>query len=112
MGGADGPAPRTVRPVRCGPCRPATPAEAGLAGNISDPANQAAVTKVALFSFAGFGRHDAGRAWSAAPAECAGGDARTVAALRAFADLTTYDGSLHRTQASALAAAASAFWGR
>jgi hyaluronoglucosaminidase len=87
-----------------------------LAGIISNPSNQAAVSKVALFSFADFGWHDATydaqRAWSAALSERAGGDRRTIAALRAFADVSTYDGTLHRAQAPELAAATSAFWRR
>jgi hyaluronoglucosaminidase len=92
--------------------------EPGLSGQVSgvlsNPANQAAVSKVALFSFAGFGWHDAGhdatRAWSAALAERAGDDARTTAALHAFADVSAYDGTLHRTQAPELAAATAGFW--
>ena len=49
------------------------------------------MSKVALFSFADFGWHDATydaqRDWSAALAERAGGDRKTAAALRAFADI-------------------------
>jgi hyaluronoglucosaminidase len=87
-----------------------------ITGIISNPSNQAAVSKVALFSFADFGWHDATydaqRNWSAALAERAGGDPRTAAALRVFADVTTYDSTLHRTQAPELAAATSDFWRR
>jgi hyaluronoglucosaminidase len=89
---------------------------AEVTGVISNPANQAAVSKVALFSFAGLGwneeSHDARHAWSSALAERAGGDAATTAALRAFADVSTYDGRLHHTQAPELAAAVGAFWRR
>jgi hyaluronoglucosaminidase len=89
---------------------------AQVTGIISNPANQAAVSKVALFSFAGLGWHDeaydARRDWSAALAERAGGDPGTTAALRAFADVSTYDARLHHTQAPELAAATSAFWRR
>jgi hyaluronoglucosaminidase len=89
---------------------------AQLSGVISNPANQAAVSKVALFCCADLGWHDAAydarRAWSAALAELADGDADTVAALRAFADVTTYDGTLHRTRTPEFAAATSAFWRR
>jgi hyaluronoglucosaminidase len=102
------------------PLAPYTGREPGLsahvAGVISNPANQAAVSEVALFSFAGFGWHDAGfdpgDAWSAALDELSGGDARTAAALRTFADVTAYDGTLHRTKAPGLAAAVEAFWRR
>lgn len=87
-----------------------------VSGIISNPSNQAAVSKVALFSFADFGWHDAGydavRDWSAALAERAGGNARTIAALHVFADVTTYDGTLHRTQAPEFAAATREFWRR
>ncbi len=85
-----------------------------VAGVISNPSNQEAVSKVALFSFADFSwndaTYDAARDWSAALAERAGGDPRTTAALRAFADVSTYDGTLHRTQAPELAAAIKDFW--
>jgi hyaluronoglucosaminidase len=87
---------------------------AQVAGVISNPANQAAVSNVALFSFAGFGWHDVGfdrrDAWRAALDELSGGDARTAAALRTFADVTAYDGTLHRTRAPELAAGVEAFW--
>jgi hyaluronoglucosaminidase len=89
---------------------------AQVSGIISNPANQAAVSKVALFSFAGLGWHDeaydAPRDWSAALAERAGGDPGTTAALGAFADVSTYDARPHHTQAPELAAATSAFWRR
>jgi hyaluronoglucosaminidase len=87
-----------------------------VTGIVSNPSNQAAVSKVALFSFADFGwqdaTYDAQRDWSAALAERAGGDPHTIAALRTFADVTTYDSTLHRTQAPELAAAIGAFWKR
>jgi hyaluronoglucosaminidase len=85
-----------------------------LVGIISNPANQAAVSKVSLFSFADFSWHDETfdetRAWLAALSELAGGDPATVAALRAFADVTTYDGTLHKTQAPVLRERLEAFW--
>jgi hyaluronoglucosaminidase len=94
--------------------------EPGLSGTvtgiISNPSNQAAVSKIALFSFADFGWHDATydaqRDWAAALSERAGGDPKTIAALRAFADVSTYDGRLHGTQAPELAAAVNDFWRR
>ncbi|MGH3382818.1 MAG: beta-N-acetylhexosaminidase family protein, partial [Actinoallomurus sp.] len=59
--------------------------EPGLSGQvsgvISNPSNQAAVSKIALFSFADFGWHDATydaqRDWAAALDERAGGDPKT-----------------------------------
>jgi len=85
-----------------------------LVGVLSNPANQAAVSKVSLFSFADFSWHDETfdqtRAWLAALSELAGGDPATVAALRAFADVTTYDGTLHKTQAPVLREHLEAFW--
>jgi hyaluronoglucosaminidase len=89
---------------------------AQVTGVISNPANQAAVSKIALFSFADLGwhdeGHDPGRAWSAALAERAGGDADTAAALHALADVSTYDARLHHRQAPELAAATNVFWRR
>lgn len=85
-----------------------------LAGIISNPANQAAASKISLFSFADFSWHDetfdTTKAWLAALSELAGGDSATVAALRTFADVTTYDGTLHKTQAPVLRERLEAFW--
>ncbi|MFI5694908.1 beta-N-acetylglucosaminidase domain-containing protein [Kribbella sp. NPDC051586] len=91
--------------------------EPGLAehvvGVISNPMNQAAASKLALYSFAEFGwkpaTYDADASWHRAIAERAGGDADTIAALEVFADLTTYDGKLHLTNAPVLAAKLAAF---
>ncbi|WP_327092988.1 beta-N-acetylglucosaminidase domain-containing protein [Nonomuraea sp. NBC_01738] len=79
-----------------------------LAGIISNPMNQAAVSKIALYSFADFGWndlvYDARASWLRALDEVAGGSATVAAALRDFADVNTYDGTVHRQQAPALAA--------
>ncbi|TDW76978.1 beta-N-acetylglucosaminidase domain-containing protein [Kribbella pratensis] len=91
--------------------------EPGLAehvvGVISNPMNQAAVSKLALYSFAEFGwkpaTYDADASWHRAIAERAGGDAATIAALEVFADLTTYDGKLHLINAPVLASKIAAF---
>lgn len=87
-----------------------------VAGVISNPANQPAVSKVSLFSFADFSWHDStfdpAKAWQAALAEAAGGDAKTVAALRAFADVNAYDGHIHLVQAPEVVEAIEAFWVR
>jgi len=85
--------------------------EPGLAdhvvGIISNPMNQAAVSKLALYSFAEFGwtpaTYDEKASWHRAIAERAGGDADTIAALEIFADLTTYDSKLHLINAPVLA---------
>ncbi|WP_433236857.1 beta-N-acetylglucosaminidase domain-containing protein [Streptosporangium sp. CA-135522] len=80
-----------------------------LVGIISNPMNQAAVSKIPLYSFGDFGwndtAYDAERSWQRALAEVAGGDQTTVQALRDFADLNTLDGTLHKKQAPLLAAA-------
>ncbi|WP_431900903.1 beta-N-acetylglucosaminidase domain-containing protein [Nonomuraea sp. bgisy101] len=80
-----------------------------LAGIISNPMNQAAVSKIALYSFGDFGwndkAYDAERSWLRALAEVAGGDQAAIQALRDFADLNTLDGTLHTKQSPVLAAA-------
>ncbi|MGW7681667.1 beta-N-acetylglucosaminidase domain-containing protein [Kribbella sp. NPDC054772] len=99
---------------------PYTGREAGIAdsvvGVISNPMNQAAVSKLALYSFAEFGwnpaRYDATPVWLRAISERAGGDPRTIDALRVFADLNTYDGTLHSDSAPAFGAAVDEFWQR
>ncbi|RZU10186.1 hyaluronoglucosaminidase [Kribbella rubisoli] len=99
---------------------PYTGRGAGIAddvvGVISNPMNQAAVSKVALYSFAEFGwnpaRYDATSIWLRAIAERAGGDRRTADALRVFADLNTYDGTLHPESAPVFGAAVDSFWRR
>ncbi|WP_214316983.1 beta-N-acetylglucosaminidase domain-containing protein [Nonomuraea sediminis] len=85
-----------------------------LAGIISNPMNQAAVSKVALYSFADFGWNDkafdAQASWLRALDEVAGHDPAVVRALRDFADLSTYDGTLHTKQSPVLAAKIADFW--
>src|SRR3954451_13914521 len=85
-----------------------------VAGVISNPMNQAAVSKLALYSFAEFGwnpaRYDATAVWLRAIAERAGGDRGTVDALQVFADLNTYDGTLHPDSAPSFGAAVDQFW--
>ncbi|MEI8412025.1 MULTISPECIES: beta-N-acetylglucosaminidase domain-containing protein [unclassified Kribbella] len=85
-----------------------------VAGVISNPMNQAAVSKLALYSFAELGwnpaRYDEQASWHRAIAERAGGDRKTIAALGVFADLNTYDSTLHPESAPVLAARTAAFW--
>jgi hyaluronoglucosaminidase len=85
-----------------------------VAGVISNPMNQAAVSKVALYSFGELGwnpaTYDEQASWSRALAERAGGDLATTEALKVFADLNTYDGTLHPESAPELGAATAAFW--
>ncbi|MFD9945218.1 beta-N-acetylglucosaminidase domain-containing protein [Nonomuraea sp. NPDC059023] len=85
-----------------------------LAGIISNPMNQAAVSEIALYSFADFGWndpvYDAQASWLRALDEVAGGSPQVVRALRDFADLNTYDGTVHHRQAPALAAEIARFW--
>ncbi|MEV4064502.1 beta-N-acetylglucosaminidase domain-containing protein [Nonomuraea dietziae] len=80
-----------------------------LVGIISNPMNQAAVSKISLYSFGEFGwndhAYDAEQSWLRALSERAGGDEATVRALRDFADLNTLDGTLHRRQSPVLAEA-------
>lgn len=85
-----------------------------VAGVISNPMNQAAVSKLALYSFAEFGwkpaTYDEQDSWQRGLVERAGGDRRTAEALRVFADLNTYDSTLHPDSAPELAARTAAFW--
>ena len=85
-----------------------------VAGVISNPMNQAAVSKLALYSFAEFGwkpaSYDEQASWHRAIAERAGGDRKTIAALEVFADLNSYDGRLHPDSAPVLAAKTTQFW--
>ena len=85
-----------------------------VAGVISNPMNQAAVSKAALYSFAELGwnpaRYDEQASWHRALAERAGGDRRTTEALEVFADLNTYDSTLHPESAPKLAAKTAEFW--
>src|SRR5689334_24000054 len=76
--------------------------------------NQAAVSKIALSAFAELGwkpaTYDERAAWERALSERAGGDRRTIEALKVFADLNTYDTTLHPESAPELAARIEAFW--
>ncbi|HZX06287.1 discoidin domain-containing protein, partial [Kribbella sp.] len=85
-----------------------------VAGVISNPMNQAAVSKIALYSFAELGwnpaKYDPQASWRRALAERAGGDPGGTAALEVFADLNTYDGTLHPESAPVFAAAVDQFW--
>ncbi len=85
-----------------------------VAGIVSNPMNQAALSELALFSFAEFGwndvDYDATESWTAATVELAGGDAELAAAVRTFADLSWYDGTLHRVQSPRLAGEIDEFW--
>lgn len=85
-----------------------------VVGVISNPMNQAAVSKVALYSFGELGWNPASyneqASWLRALDERAGGDAATARALRVFADLNTYDGTLHSESAPELGAAIDTFW--
>ncbi len=78
-------------------------------GVLSNPANQSAMSTVALRSFADYGWDDTGFDAAAshrlALADLAGGDPEVLAALTAFADLNTRDDRLHLDQAPAHAAA-------
>jgi hyaluronoglucosaminidase len=85
-----------------------------VVGVISNPMNQAAVSKVALYSFAELGwnpaQYDEQASWRRALAERAGGDLRTADALQVFADLCYCDTKLHLQSAPELAARTAAFW--
>jgi hyaluronoglucosaminidase len=85
-----------------------------VAGVISNPMNQAAVSKIALYSFAELGwnpaKYDEQASWRRALAERAGGNPSTAAALQVFADLNTYDGTLHPESAPVFGAAVEQFW--
>ncbi|TJZ54728.1 beta-N-acetylhexosaminidase [Streptomyces piniterrae] len=83
-----------------------------LAGITANPMIQPAASKIALYTVADYAwndrAYDARASWGAAIEELAGGDARTVRALRAFAD-TGYSSSLNPRQAPELAAAIAQF---
>ncbi|GAA0585074.1 beta-N-acetylhexosaminidase [Kribbella sandramycini] len=85
-----------------------------IVGVISNPMNQARTSKLALHSFADYGwspaTYDEQASWLRAIAELAAGDADIIAALMLFADLNTYDGTLHHTQSPVLAAEIANFW--
>ncbi|TDD67736.1 hyaluronidase [Jiangella aurantiaca] len=88
-----------------------------LAGIVSNPMNQAAASKIAIFGFADFTWNDRGydaqRSWRQAMRLLAGGDAEAAGALEVFADLNHLApsfGAPWQPQAPALAADIAAFW--
>ena len=88
-----------------------------LSGIVSNPMNQAAASKIAVFGFADFTwndkAYDAGRDWAQALRYVAHDDARTAAALRVFADLNHLApsfGTPWQPQAPELKARTDAFW--
>jgi hyaluronoglucosaminidase len=98
--------------------------EAGLsdhvAGIVANPMNQAAASKVAVFTMADFSWHDRGYdrdvSWHAAASYLAGGDRVGIRALLDFFDLNhlapTFGPQPWQPQAPALAARVAAFWPR
>lgn len=99
------------------PLGPYSGREPGIAeeivGVLSNPMNQATVSRLALFSFGEFGAdastYDSTAAWERALAELAD-DSDVVEALKLFADVNWYDGTLHTESAPRLAKALDAFW--
>lgn len=90
-----------------------------LSGIVSNPMNQAAASKIAIFGVADFtwndAAYDAQHNWSQALRYVAGGDDTTSAALRVFADLNHLApsfGAPWQPQSPALAAKISEFWER
>ncbi|WP_202795238.1 beta-N-acetylglucosaminidase domain-containing protein [Janibacter sp. HTCC2649] len=88
-----------------------------LAGIVSNPMNQAAASKIAIFGFADFSwndtGYDAGRNWTQALKYVANGDQNTAAALRVFADLNHLApsfGTPWQPQSPELAKRTAAFW--
>ncbi|MFI1097253.1 beta-N-acetylglucosaminidase domain-containing protein [Streptomyces sp. NPDC020917] len=86
-----------------------------IAGLTANPMIEPYASKIALSTVADYlwnsAAYDPGQSWTAALSEQAGGDARTTAALRAFADLNRAS-RLDSTQAPELAAALKEFWTR
>ncbi|MGH3704332.1 MAG: beta-N-acetylglucosaminidase domain-containing protein [Agromyces sp.] len=88
-----------------------------LAGIVSNPMNQAAASKIAIFGVADFTwndeAYDAGHNWTQALEYIANADAATAAALRVFADLNhlapTF-GAPWQPQAPELSARIAEFW--
>jgi hyaluronoglucosaminidase len=90
---------------------------AHLAGIVSNPMNQAAASKIAIFGFADFSwndkGYDAGRNWTQALRYVAGEDGPTAAALRVFADLNHLApsfGTPWQPQSPELAKRTAQFW--
>ncbi|MCD2443080.1 beta-N-acetylglucosaminidase domain-containing protein [Agromyces sp. SYSU K20354] len=88
-----------------------------LSGIVSNPMNQAAASKIAIFGVADFTwndeAYDAGANWSQALRYVANEDAATTAALRVFADLNHLApsfGAPWQPQAPELSAAIAGFW--
>ena len=85
-----------------------------LAGDTANPMNQAAASKVALFTVADYCWNDAAydpqSSWTASIEEYAGGDQRLTAALRAFSDVEYQVPKITGVQAPELAAAIDDFW--
>ncbi|GAB3433442.1 beta-N-acetylglucosaminidase domain-containing protein [Phycicoccus ginsengisoli] len=88
-----------------------------LSGIVSNPMNEAAASKIAIFGFADFTwndkAYDASRNWTQALRYVAGGDAAAASALRVFADLNHLApsfGTPWQPQAPELKARTDAFW--
>jgi len=88
-----------------------------LSGIVSNPMNQAAASKIAIFGFADFSWNDSGydarRNWVEAMRYLSGGDPQATSALQVFADLNHLApsfGAPWQPQAPALGARIDAFW--
>jgi hyaluronoglucosaminidase len=89
-----------------------------VAGIVANPMNQAAASKVAVFTMADFSWHDRAydrdRSWRAAASYLTGGDRRGVAALLDFFDVNhlapTFGPQPWQPQAPVLSANIAAFW--
>ncbi|MEQ7124975.1 beta-N-acetylglucosaminidase domain-containing protein [Actinopolymorpha sp. B11F2] len=85
-----------------------------VAGVLSNPMNQSALSKIALSAVGEFGWDDEGFdpavAWTRALAAQAGGDRRVAGALRWLADLNNFDGALHYARAPVLSVELADFW--
>ncbi|MEV6103678.1 beta-N-acetylglucosaminidase domain-containing protein [Streptomyces sp. NPDC051940] len=84
-----------------------------LAGITANPMNQAAASKLALYTVADYawndGAYDPRASWEGALKELSGGDTKAEAALRAFADVN-YSSRLEKQEAPELSAAVAAYW--
>jgi hyaluronoglucosaminidase len=85
-----------------------------VAGVLSNPMNQPALSKIALSSVADYAwddkNFDPAKAWAGALREQAGGDRRVAGALRWLADVNNLDGTLHSARAPVLSEKLAAFW--